>query len=61
MSMLSVDNLTVSYADSAKPAVNSLGVILDRGQSLGIVGESGSGKNANGAGDHGSVAGECEN
>ena len=44
MSMLSVDNLTVSYADSAKPAVNSLGVILDRGQSLGIVGESGSGK-----------------
>jgi oligopeptide/dipeptide ABC transporter ATP-binding protein len=42
--LLAVDSLTVSYADSAAPAVHELGFAIERGEALGIVGESGSGK-----------------
>jgi oligopeptide/dipeptide ABC transporter ATP-binding protein len=44
MSLLSVDNLSVSYPYAPEPVVQSLDFSLDRGESLGIVGESGSGK-----------------
>lgn len=44
MSLLKVDKLTVSYADSLEPAVNDLSFTLNRGEALGVVGESGSGK-----------------
>lgn len=44
MSLLEVDNLTVSYPGTDEPAVASLSFALERGESLGVVGESGSGK-----------------
>jgi len=44
MSLLDVKNLSIRYADSAKPVVNDLSFSIEAGQSLGIVGESGAGK-----------------
>lgn len=44
MSLLDVNDLSISYADTAKPVVNKLSFSIKRGHSLGIVGESGSGK-----------------
>lgn len=44
MSLLDVRDLSVSYAESAEPAVNALSFSIGRGEALGIVGESGSGK-----------------
>lgn len=44
MSLLEIDGLTISYADSPAPAVSDLNIAIDRGEAIGIVGESGSGK-----------------
>lgn len=44
MSLLDVRNLSIRYADTAKPVVRDLNFSLEAGQSLAIVGESGSGK-----------------
>jgi oligopeptide/dipeptide ABC transporter ATP-binding protein len=44
MSLLDVENLTVRYAGSPRPAVSELNLMIERGEAVGIVGESGSGK-----------------
>jgi len=44
MSLLDVKQLSIRYADSAKPVVQNLSFTIEAGQSLGIVGESGAGK-----------------
>ena len=44
MGLLDVNDLSISYADNAKPVVNQLSFSVEAGQSLAIVGESGSGK-----------------
>jgi len=44
MSLLDVKDLSIRYADSAKPVVKNLSFSIEAGQSLGIVGESGAGK-----------------
>jgi len=44
MGLLDVKDLSIRYADSAKPVVKNLSFAIEAGQSLGIVGESGAGK-----------------
>lgn len=44
MSLLDVKDLSICYADSAKPVVNRLSFAIEAGRALGIVGESGAGK-----------------
>jgi len=44
MSLLEVNDLSIRYADSAKPVVQNLSFAIEAGQSLGMVGESGAGK-----------------
>jgi len=44
MSLLEVDNLSVTYGDAADAVVTNLSFSLERGEALGIVGESGAGK-----------------
>lgn len=44
MVLLAVEDLTISYPDTADPVVSGLSFELASGESLGIVGESGSGK-----------------
>ena len=44
MALLSIDNLTIRFGATARPAVDNLSLQIEPGESLGLVGESGSGK-----------------
>ena len=41
---ISINNLTFSYIDSAKPVLENINLTLEKGQTLGIIGGTGSGK-----------------
>lgn len=44
MSLLTVENMSISLADSGKILVEGINFSLDKGERLGLIGESGSGK-----------------
>lgn len=44
MSLLSIENLRITFAGASAPAVDGVNIAVEAGQRLGIIGESGSGK-----------------